>query len=119
MRRIIIMLLAIFIIILPVKAQQVSGQTSAQAEQHADGLYYLLLGGDTTEINRICSYGDCGRGFNTRIDTLNYWGTLLSARYGIAIVPIPPAPSVSERPKITCIGDAACMASVWNRYKGT
>jgi hypothetical protein len=112
-----ILFLIVLLFALPVRAQQVISSTSAQAEQHPDGLYYLVLGGDGAEISRICAYGDCGRGFNTRLDALNYWADLMSARYNISIVHIPPAPSVSERPNpLLCIGDAVCMASVLGRY---
>lgn len=80
----------LLIVILIVLLTQILSSWSASAEQHADGLYYLVLDGDQAILNRICSYGDCGRGFNTRIDALNYWSSLQSQAFGIQIVPIPP-----------------------------
>lgn len=111
-------LITLLLVIMPVFQQ--TGTTHADVQQKPDGLYYLVLSGDASMINRACSYGDCGRGFNTRIDTLNYWtGSLLGPSLGISIAPIPAVASVTERPNaLLCIGDEVCMASVMSRYTG-
>lgn len=108
-------LISLLLIILPVFQQ--AGSTSAQAEQKPDGLYYLVLSGDANLINRACSYGDCGRGFATRIDALNYWtGSLFGPSMGISIAPIPQQIAQAEPPIVLkCIGDPVCMSSVLHR----
>lgn len=111
------LLITLLLVIMPVF--QVTGQTSVQAEQRPDGLYYLVFAGDQQIINRACSFGDCGRGFVTRIDALNYWTvSLLGPSLGIQIAPIPAQIAVAEPPNaLLCIGDPVCMNSVLNRYK--
>jgi uncharacterized membrane protein len=80
----------LIIIAVLVVLTQVLTSWSAQAEQRQDGLYYLVLSGDQLVLDRICSYGNCGLGFNSRIDALNYWVGLESQAFNIQIVPIPP-----------------------------
>lgn len=96
MKRFLFVLVLLFGFILPVKAQQVLSATSASAEQHADGKYYLVLSGDQGFINRACSFGDCSQGFNSRIDALNYWALLMGKSLGLNIVPIPAAPAAVQ-----------------------
>lgn len=100
--------------------QQPYNQTSVSAEQKTDGLYYLVFAGDQSVINKACGFGNCGRGFVTRIDALNYWtGSLLGPSLGLNIAPIPVQVAAAEPPDaLRCVGDPECMASVMYRYQG-
>jgi hypothetical protein len=91
MKYLLVILALLLLVLIPtaVHAQTVCCATSAQAEQHSDGLFHLVLSGDQAEIALICSYGDCSLGFGSRYDALDYWRTLLNARYGIFLVPLP------------------------------
>lgn len=89
MFRIVVFIIGLLLLVQPTTAQQPYNQTSATAQQHGDGLFYLVLGGDQAEVNAICAYGNCAQGFASLFDALNYWGLLLSKRYNIALAPLP------------------------------
>lgn len=98
MKRLLFIFISMFLFTQMVSAQQIISRMSASAEQHSDGLYYLVLEGDQTQIVLVCSFGDCGRGFASRIDALNYWTSLMSLAYHIDIAPIPLVQPVVSAP---------------------
>jgi hypothetical protein len=95
MKRIFLAIICTLIgIILPVNAQGVTviSTTRAEAEQRADGLYYLVLTGDAAAIARICAVGNCNQAFGSRLDAVNTWSGWIGLAYGGSNAPIPPAP---------------------------
>jgi hypothetical protein len=90
MRTLIVFVICLFVF--SSVSAQVSNAVSTTATQHNDGQWYLTISGDSVEIARICSYGDCGRGSASLIESLNYWYSILGASKGFTLVPIPPAP---------------------------
>lgn len=91
-----IILFVLFLMVTSVHAQ-VTGTVRADTVER-NGQIYLSLSGDGSEIIKICGAArECEQvGFSSRVDALNYFGTLLGQAKGFTVQPVPPAPTNSE-----------------------